>query len=93
MCGVSVKDRWRHGDVKKRCGLKEDVMARVEKRIKTRAGWPNGRRFAFDSSTVTVSSPSATDETIKSRHSPAHASVITLAVCLRRRLRDSGSGS
>ncbi|GBP46579.1 hypothetical protein EVAR_21735_1 [Eumeta japonica] len=31
MCGVSRKDRCRNSDVRERCGLKEDVVTRVER--------------------------------------------------------------
>ncbi|GBP19082.1 hypothetical protein EVAR_83395_1 [Eumeta japonica] len=31
MCGVSCKDSCRNNDVRKRCGLKEDVVTRVER--------------------------------------------------------------
>ncbi|GBP13100.1 hypothetical protein EVAR_93069_1 [Eumeta japonica] len=31
MCGVSHKDRCRNSDVRERCGLKEDVVTRVER--------------------------------------------------------------
>ncbi|GBP25045.1 hypothetical protein EVAR_19525_1 [Eumeta japonica] len=31
MCGVSQKDRCRNSDVRKRCGLKKDVVTRVER--------------------------------------------------------------
>ncbi|GBP12232.1 hypothetical protein EVAR_6404_1 [Eumeta japonica] len=33
VCGVSLKGRCRNSDVGERCGLKEDVVARIEKRI------------------------------------------------------------
>ncbi|GBP42315.1 Organic cation transporter protein [Eumeta japonica] len=31
MCGVSRKDIWRNSDIRKRCGLKKDVVMRVER--------------------------------------------------------------
>ncbi|GBP56939.1 hypothetical protein EVAR_33996_1 [Eumeta japonica] len=33
MCGVSRKDRCRNSDIRKRCGLKEDVVTKVERGI------------------------------------------------------------
>ncbi|GBP23412.1 hypothetical protein EVAR_22271_1 [Eumeta japonica] len=33
MCGVSMKDRFTNSDVRERCGLKDDEVARVEKSV------------------------------------------------------------
>ncbi|GBP39268.1 hypothetical protein EVAR_22675_1 [Eumeta japonica] len=38
ICGLSLKDRCRNSDVRERCGLKEDVVARVEIGILRRSG-------------------------------------------------------
>ncbi|GBP06205.1 hypothetical protein EVAR_3564_1 [Eumeta japonica] len=35
MCGVSRKDRCRNSDVRERCGLKEEVVNRVERGTRT----------------------------------------------------------
>ncbi|GBP76192.1 hypothetical protein EVAR_54948_1 [Eumeta japonica] len=38
MCGVSGNDKYRKIDVRERCGLKDDVVTRVEKGILRRLG-------------------------------------------------------
>ncbi|GBP60608.1 hypothetical protein EVAR_50972_1 [Eumeta japonica] len=42
-CGVSLTDRCRNSDVRERCGLKEDVETREEKRTDTRSTLPRKR--------------------------------------------------
>ncbi|GBP86895.1 hypothetical protein EVAR_53095_1 [Eumeta japonica] len=39
MCGVSRKDKYRNSDVRERCGLKEDVVAIVERVYRLAATW------------------------------------------------------
>ncbi|GBP31368.1 hypothetical protein EVAR_13488_1 [Eumeta japonica] len=36
ICGVTLKDRSRNSDVRERCGLRDDVMTKVEKGVAVR---------------------------------------------------------
>ncbi|GBP40489.1 hypothetical protein EVAR_30547_1 [Eumeta japonica] len=63
MCEVSLKDRCRNDDVRERCGLKEDVVTRVERvSLSVEFGVTPPRKFSMEIDDIALNWLSETEK-------------------------------